>query len=527
MKKKIVQNIFEEVDKIQASFTGKIVSVVKLQKILGKRPRTKKIVMCHGTFDIVHPGHIRQLIYAKSKGDILVVSITVDKFVSKRPISPYIPQELRALNLAAFEIVDYVIIDKNPTPINNILKIQPDYFVKGFEYSQNGVHEKTKEEIKALKSFGGEIIFSPGDIVYSSSHLLSTLKPNLSIEQLLTLMKAENITVDLLNKTITKFQGLKIHVVGDVIVDKVSMCTVLGPASGSIANSVKLDNTQLFIGGAGVVAKHLKNLGAKVLLTTVVGKDKEGQYVIQDLKKFGVDLNVIQDNTRPTTIKQRFLANENQKLLQVDTVDNSTISNEILDGVCHSIKKYTAKAVICCDFRHGIFNKDTISRIKNSIPTNVFKIADSQVSNRWGNILDFKGFDLITPNEREARFALGDQDTTLRPLAQKLYEQAKCKYIILKLGENGILVYRKKGDELRKYFYIDTFAKNVVDTVGAGDAFLATASLALIASGSIVQAAILGNLSAAFECSKLGNYPVPKEELINMINTVNTQFKYE
>jgi len=117
VKKRILRKVFEEAKKIQGSFSGKIVSVAQLQKIIGKHPRNKRVVMCHGTFDIVHPGHIRQFIYAKSKGDILVVSITIDKYVTKRPISPYIPQELRALNIAAFEIVDYVIIDKNQKTI--------------------------------------------------------------------------------------------------------------------------------------------------------------------------------------------------------------------------------------------------------------------------------------------------------------------------------------------------------------------------------------------------------------------------
>ena len=74
----------------------------------------------------------------------------------------------------------------------------------------------------------------------------------------------------------------------------------------------------------------------------------------------------------------------------------------------------------------------------------MFKVGDSQVASRWGNILEFDNFDLITPNERETRFALGDQDTGIRPLASKLYEKAKCKTLIFKLGSNGILTLRRK-----------------------------------------------------------------------------------
>ena len=75
-------------------------------------------------------------------------------------------------------------------------------------------------------------------------------------------------------------------------------------------------------------------------------------------------------------------------------------------------------------------------------PRRGFRVADSQVASRWGNILEFKGFDLITPNEREARFALADQDSGVRPLAAKLHEEADCKTVILKLGDRGVLTCR-------------------------------------------------------------------------------------
>src|SRR3989344_828489 len=99
-------SVFKEAKGLTGSFAKKIKSVNEVKNLIGKRPRNKKVVMCHGTFDIVHPGHIRQLIYARSKGNILVVSINIDKHVAKKPFSPYVPHELRALNIAAFEIVD-------------------------------------------------------------------------------------------------------------------------------------------------------------------------------------------------------------------------------------------------------------------------------------------------------------------------------------------------------------------------------------------------------------------------------------
>ena len=146
----------------------KIKTREELAKIIGKFPREKKVVMCHGVFDIVHPGHVRHLIYAKSKADILVASLTCDAHVSKAHFRPYVPEQLRAMNLAALEAVDYVIIDRNKTPLDNILYLQPDYFAKGYEYVSDGLHPKTQEELSVLETYGGEILFTPGDIVYSS-----------------------------------------------------------------------------------------------------------------------------------------------------------------------------------------------------------------------------------------------------------------------------------------------------------------------------------------------------------------------
>lgn len=517
--------IVNEIAGLKHDFFQKIKTAEEVKKILGKRPREKTVVMCYGTFDIVHPGHIRQLIYARSKGDILVVCLTTDKYVAKNLSGPYIPQELRAINVAAFELVDYVVLDPHPTPVEIISEIQPDYYVKGFEYSTKSLSPRLKEERDALSSYGGELIYSPGDIVYSSSKLPTTNKPNLSLEQLLVLMSAEKIRFDDLHKTIKKFANLKVHIVGDLIIDKYSQCTLLGPAQKSPAFSVRLDSTDTYVGGAGVVAKHFKALGAEVIFTTVIGKDSEANFAVKDLASAGIQVNTIIDQTRPTTIKHRYYTSGNRLLLQVDSVDNHAISEEIMGKISQKIRQTKSDAVICSDFRHGIFNAETVRRITESIPKNTLKVADSQVSNRWGNILDFVNFDLITPNEREARFALGDQDTTIRPLAQMLYNKASCRYLILKLGGNGIMVYRSPGMESREFFYVNTFVEGEpVDAIGAGDALLAATTSALVISQDIVQASILGNMCAAIACSKMGNVPVTAKELLNMLDALENKF---
>src|SRR5437868_760008 len=154
------------------NYASKIKSLHKLQEAIGARPRTSTVIMCHGTFDIVHPGHLRHLLYAKEKADLLIASVTADDHVTKAAFRPYVPHELRAANLAALEMVDFVIVDPHPTPIEHIRALQPDYFAKGYEYFASGVPPKTQEEMDTLEAYGGEIVFTPGDVVYSSSALI-------------------------------------------------------------------------------------------------------------------------------------------------------------------------------------------------------------------------------------------------------------------------------------------------------------------------------------------------------------------
>src|SRR6201993_70729 len=123
-------------DKTILKYRRKVKTVDELCALIGRRPRRKKVIMCHGTFDIVHPGHVRHLLYAKSKGDVLVASLTADAHITKANFRPFVPQELRAFNLAALEVVDFVVIVNAPTPIRNIGVIKPDYFAKGYEYTR-------------------------------------------------------------------------------------------------------------------------------------------------------------------------------------------------------------------------------------------------------------------------------------------------------------------------------------------------------------------------------------------------------
>jgi rfaE bifunctional protein kinase chain/domain len=329
-----------------------------------------------------------------------------------------------------------------------------------------------------------------------------------------------------LRKGLDKLKGLKVHVVGDTIIDSLTQCTMIGGMTKTPTMSVRFEEQHDFVGGAGIVAKHLKAAGADVTFSTVLGEDALAEFTLNDLAKAGVHCVPVLDRTRPTTNKNAIVAG-GYRLLKVDKVDNRSISERILGHLAEQVRDTPADIVMFSDFRHGIYNRDTIPPLTAALPKDVFRVADSQVASRWGNILEFHGFDLITPNEREARFALGDQDSVIRPLGLKLYRAAGCKVLMLKLGERGMMTFVNAQDsDVRAFFTLDSFAGQVVDAVGSGDALAAYAALALYATQSPVIASVLGSISAAVECEFDGNIPVQPKDVLAKIERIERHVNF-
>ncbi|OGO90144.1 MAG: ADP-heptose synthase [Coxiella sp. RIFCSPHIGHO2_12_FULL_42_15] len=507
-------------------FQHKIKTIEELQRILNQRPKKQKVVMCHGCFDVVHPGHVRHLAYAKSKADILVTSITADRFITKGKMRPHVPQALRAINLAAFEMVDYVIIDENPTPLQAISILKPDFFAKGYEYISQGMPTKTEEEERTLDVYGGKMLFTPGDIVYSSSSLIHLAPPSIRYEKLWALMESAQITFADFQRVLERMKGVKVHVVGDTIIDGFMQTTMIGGQTKTPTVSVLYESQKNYVGGAGIVAEHLRAAGADVTLTTLLGNDALKDFTLEELTSRDIKVNAILDENRPTTHKNAVVA-KGYRLIKIDTLDNSSINDALLDLFAEYIEKTPCDMIIFSDFRHGIFNRRTIPALVSAIPKHCYKVADSQVASRWGNITEFKGFDLITPNEREARFALADQDSGIRPLGSDLYDAAQCKTLILKLGEKGILTcFGRDHTALDSFVVLDSFVDHCQDAVGAGDALLAYAALALAMGESPIMASILGTMAAACECEYDGNIPIAKSDVMKKLDTVSRHMAY-
>jgi rfaE bifunctional protein nucleotidyltransferase chain/domain len=204
----------------------KIKSLSSLSKTVEKlKKEGKKIVLCHGVFDLLHPGHIRHFASAKKYGDILLVTITADKFVKKGPGRPIFRQELRAEVLSSLTVVDYIAILNSDSAIDAIQKIKPNFYVKGPDYKKRkptvGILRKLADEEKAIKEVGGKIIFTDDEIIFSSSKLINE---HLSVypaktQQYLNSFKLKH-PAESIFESLSNLRKLKVLFIGDAIIDQ-------------------------------------------------------------------------------------------------------------------------------------------------------------------------------------------------------------------------------------------------------------------------------------------------------------------
>ena len=158
---------------MKSHLARKIVTVEQLKDLArGYHLDGARLIHCHGCFDVVHPGHVRYLQSAGSHGDVLIVSLTGDDAIEKSDgTRPYIPQEYRAENLAALEFVDHVVVADGPTAEPVIEAMRPHLYIKGQEY-EHSCDPRFLAERRLVERCGGRVMFSSGDVVFSSTTIL-------------------------------------------------------------------------------------------------------------------------------------------------------------------------------------------------------------------------------------------------------------------------------------------------------------------------------------------------------------------
>ena len=495
--------------------------ILSLDALIALRNQAKDakqtVVHCHGCFDIVHPGHIHHLQYARSLGDILIVSVSADLHVNKGVDRPLIPDELRAQSLAALECVDWVYVNPDPTATDLLESLRPDVYVKGREYEQNQDPRFLAERDTVVRN-GGRVVFSSGDVVYSSTALIGTLSDpeRFHDEKVRRLRDRYELSNTQVQNVLRRGRGKRIVVVGDYILDRYHLCDATGVAGEGPMLSLRPIEDRDYDGGAGVIALHLAGLGAQPTLISALADDDLSSQISMRLQAGGVDVQCHRGR-RQVVCKHRYLVDQT-KLFKVDD-GGTTPGDAQLEGLLAAriiSAAEGADAVIFADFGYGMITPGLLARILPAL-RRIVPVLTADVSGKQSNLLHFRGVDLLCPTEREVREAQHDFSSGLGAVVWKLLEATGSRQAIITLGKQGLVTFdgsqRPLPSRLRSE-YVPALAGHAIDPLGCGDALLATATLALAAGGSLEAAAFLGAVAAAIEVQSFGNQPVTADRII-------------
>lgn len=468
---------------------------------------SKRIAFVSGNFNAVHPGHLRLLRFAAENADILVVGINSD-----RTPGVTVPQALRKEGIEAISFVTYAVA-LTGAPEEFVAELQPHVVVKGKEFA-----ERENAEKPIVEGYGGKLIFSSGEVRFSSISLLQRdyAEPNFhTIKLPADYPFRHGFDHQDLRGCLDRFTGLRVLVIGDLIVDKYINCDPLGMSQEDPTIVVTPIEHKTFVGGAGIVAAHAQGLGADVRFFTVVGDDEAARYAEEALGRYNVKVEFFQDRSRPTTVKERYRAN-GKTLLRVNHLRQHAIEAELQARILDRVKAVVADIdlILFSDFNYGMLPQPLVEAISAlAAGRKVMMGADSQSSSQLADISRFKGMDIITPTEREARLALRDFESGLVIVAERLRRLAGAGSVIVTLGSEGLLIHGSK-DGIERSDRLPAFNTAPKDAAGAGDSLFTTLALARCAGVDIWRGTYLGSVAAACQVSRVGNTPLTRQDLI-------------
>lgn len=485
----------------------------------------KKIALCHGVFDLVHPGHVIHLQQAKGMADVLVVSITAAEYVRKGPGRPYFNDEMRLKFLAALECVDYVMLSEGYTVDDIIGSVEPDYYVKGEEYAkaEDDITGKIREEKELVEKHGGRLVFTTGE-VFSSTKLINTAMSGLP-DEVRTYMEdfKERHDMKEIRYYAEEAAKLKILVVGDVIIDKYTYCNVQGTMSKDMGYSARAFNSEEYLGGAVAIARHLSTFTEQVTLMSIIGNEEEIRLRLFDELADRIKLKLEYSCVFPTIIKHRYLSRnekreEYRKIFVINNIpEDMQYEKEVREQFKQRLREKIADfdAVFLCDFGHGLVDAETMKIIEEN--------ADYLVLNCQTNSTN-KGLNIITKYNRADTFSVDQQELKLAFPENVLDEKKALKKLAEHLGGNGWLTRGAKG----AYEICDgeiaecpAFTLQVEDTIGAGDSFFATAGIFAAAGAPTEIGTFIGNIGGALGANIVGNKePIEKVNVLKYASTL-------
>lgn len=474
-------------------------------KIASLKEEGKTVVHCHGVFDLLHPGHFLHFASAKNEGDVLVVTLTQDEFVNKGPGRPAFPEDVRAHALAALEAIDFVAINKWPTAVETIELLQPNIYAKGPDYKDQAadVTGKISAEQQAIEKTGGRLHITE-DMTFSSSKLLNDhfeVLPGATKEYLQELKKSYSAQ-DVIAK-LDDLSKLKVLVVGDTIIDEYHSCSAIGMASKSTSINARYLSAESYLGGALAIANHVAGLCGSVKLISVLGGKDSKEDIIRAGMKDNVTCEFVTRADGPTTVKRRYVDPFRiQKMFEVTFMEDSplpeTAVSKLNDMLRSQIKDYDL--VIVSDFGHGMITQSTIDLLTKNAKYLALNVQTNSSNMGYNPVTKFPGADYACIDERELRVAYHDRSGDEGELAQRVQKDLSTQMLTVTQGTRGSTTYEGKNA-----IQTPVFCSEVIDTIGAGDAYFSISAPAAASGCDAKLVGFLGNIAGAIAARIVGN----------------------
>jgi rfaE bifunctional protein nucleotidyltransferase chain/domain len=486
------------------------------------RDAGEKVVLCHGAFDLLHAGHIRYLKTARNEGDVLFVTVTADEFINKGPGRPVFSEDLRAENLGYLSLVDFVAINTAPTAVNLLSEVQPHAYVKGPDYKQmeDDITGNIYAEKNAVEAYGGKLVFTD-DMTLSSTSLLNehfgVFPPE--TKTYLKSFRLKYSSEEIINM-IEGLENLNVLVIGDAIVDEYHYVDPLGQSGKGANLAVKFGSQEQFAGGSLAVANHIAGFVKNVTVVTGLGKQNSHEEFIRSKLQKNLTLEQFYFEDAPTIVKRRYVDADLMKLFEVYFYNDKPSQENIDPQVCAWLEKNTAQfdLVIVPDFGNGFISTSMIQKLSDHAR---FLAVNTQVNsgNRgYHSINRYPRSDFVSLNGPELRVATHNRHDSYENLAKNLINKIGAKHFAVTLGSEGALLLDQSPEATHKTPILST---NVLDRVGAGDAFLSLAGLCLGGGVSSEIALFVGSAAAALDVQVVCNRePVTSINLYKYINTL-------
>ena len=502
----------------------KIISIENLKTILKKeRKKGKRVVLCHGVFDLLHVGHIKHFKEAKTRGDILVVTITPDIYVNKGPGRPAFNEHLRLEAVASLDVVDYVALNTKPSAVNLIKKIKPNIYCKGPDYKnyEKDITNQIKNEVNAIKSVGGKIVHTEG-ITFSSSKLINKFGNLQSADQKQLIKKIKKqYSFDQIQKLINNFKKIKVLIVGEIIIDQYNFCEALGKSGKEPILVFRDLKTEEYLGGSAALSRHISPFCKNISLLSMVGE--KGDYlskIKKDLPK-NIKFKYIKKRNSPTILKRRFLDNiDKKKVFGVYMINDNNLSVKQDKLFSRILKNMLPKydLVIVSDYGHGFISKNNANLLCKKSKYLAVNAQVNAANVGYHSMRNYKNVDCVIINNREMQHEMRDRSNKTEFLMKKLSQQQKINNLVVTRGAEGAALYNKKDNNFN---FCGAYAGEVIDKIGAGDAMLSIVALCLKSNLSRELSLLLGSLAAAQSTETIGNKEaVNRNKILRVLETL-------